>query len=126
MSSSSSSSQESGSSSPSMAEVRSNTEAMQAEVLRVTLLRTMATDPQKVKKLRTSNARRAQASPSGKTSMPSSSVPPELVNKEGSRSVHEAIARIVTSILNKNQSVPGISVPLEIPGSRYLMSQRML
>src|ERR1044072_4524799 len=56
MSSSSSSSQESGSSSPSMAEVRANAEAMQVEALRVTLLRTMATGPEKVKKLRTRNA----------------------------------------------------------------------
>src|ERR1043165_886598 len=82
MSSSSSSSQESGSSSPSMAEVRANAEAMQTEALRVTPLRAMATDPEKVKKLRTRNARRAQASPSNNTSIPSSSVPPELVNRE--------------------------------------------
>ena len=112
MSSSSSSSQESGSSSPSMAEVRANAEVIKAEALRVTPLRAIATDPEKVKKLRTRNARRSQASPSGKTSVPSSSVPPEIVNREGSRSVHEAIARIVTSILNENQSVPGISIPL--------------
>src|ERR1044072_5279229 len=49
MSSSSSSSQESGSSSPSMAEVRANTEAMQTEALRVTPLRAMATDPEKLR-----------------------------------------------------------------------------
>src|ERR1051325_6249508 len=105
MSSSSSSSQQSGSSSPSMVEDRSKTEAMQAEALTVTPLRTMATDPERVKKLRTRNARRAQASPSGKTSIPSSSSP-------GTRSVHVAIARIVSDILNGNKSVPGISVPL--------------
>src|ERR1051325_9124428 len=105
MSSSSSSSQQSGSSSPSLAEVRSKTEAMQAEALIVTPLRTMATDPERVKKLRTRNARRAQASPSGKTSIPSSSSP-------GSRSVHVAIAMIVSDILNGNKTIPGISVPL--------------
>src|ERR1051325_9072446 len=95
-----------------MAEVRANAEAMQAEALKVTPLREMATDPEKVKKLRTKNARRSQASPSGKTSVPSSSVPSEIANREGSRVVHIAIARIVSSILNENRSVPGVSVPL--------------
>lgn len=112
MSSSSSSSQNTGSSSPRRAEVRANNETMQGEALRITPLRAMATDPEKVKKLRSRSVRRTQASPSGKTSLPSSSAPSELVNREGSRSVHEAIARIVTSILNENQSVPGISVRL--------------
>src|ERR1044072_1169930 len=112
MSSSSSSSQKTGSPSSSMAEVRANVESMQAEALRVTPLRAIATDPEKVKKLRTRNARRSQAPPSGKTSVPSSSVPPEIVNTKGSRSVHIAIARLVTRILNEDQSVPGVSVPL--------------
>src|ERR1051325_2806050 len=78
---------------------------MQAEALTVTPLRAMASNPEKVKKLRTRNARRAQASPSGKTAIPSSSSP-------GSRSVHVAISRIVSDILNGNKTVPGISVPL--------------
>src|ERR1044072_1279413 len=95
-----------------MAEVRSKTKAMQAEALTVTPLRAMATDPERVKKLCTRNARRSQASPSGKTSEPTSSVPPEISNREGSRYVHEVIARIVTRILNENHSVPGVSVPL--------------
>src|ERR1051325_843204 len=67
MSSSSSSSHQSGSSPPSMTEDRSKTEAMQAEALTVTPLRAMVANPEKVKKLRTRNARRTQASPSGKT-----------------------------------------------------------
>src|ERR1051325_3607613 len=62
--------------------------------------------------MRIRNARRSQASPSGKTSVPSSSVPSEITNREGFRSVHVAIARIVTKILSENQSVPGVSVPL--------------
>src|ERR1044072_236491 len=95
-----------------MAEVRSKTKAMQAEALTVTPLRAMATDPGRVKKLCTRNARRSQASPSGKTSEPSSFVPPEIANREGSRYVHEAIARIVTRILNENHSVPEVSVSL--------------
>src|ERR1051325_7830231 len=78
---------------------------MQAEALTVTPLRAMASNPEKVKKLRTRNARRAQASPSGKTAIPSSSSP-------GTRSVHVAIARIVSDILNENKSVSGITVPL--------------
>src|ERR1051325_10833858 len=112
MSSSLSSSQKTSSPSPAMVEDRENVESMQAEALKVTPLRAIATDPEKVKKLRTRNARRSQAYPSGKTSVPSSSVPPERVNPEEFRSAHVAIARIVMSILNENQYVPGVSVPL--------------
>src|ERR1051325_2812579 len=112
MSSSSSSSREDGSPSPTDSGFRANPEAMQTEALKVTPLRAMATDPGRVKKLRTRNARRSQASPSGKTSEPTSSVPPEIENREGFRYVHEAIARIVTRILNENHSILGVSVPL--------------
>src|ERR1044072_373955 len=85
---------------------------MDADVLEVTPLSAMATDPAKVKKLRTRHARRSQASPSGKTAEPSSSVPLEITNREGYAYVHQAIARLVTRILNENHSVPGVSGPL--------------
>src|ERR1051325_8984938 len=101
MSSSSSSSKEAGSPSPTDYGVRANAEAMQPEILEVTPLRAMATDPGRVKKLRTRHARRSQASPSGKTYELTSSVTHEIANKEGSRYVHQAIARIVTRILNE-------------------------
>src|ERR1044072_5327109 len=48
----------------------------------------------------------------GKTSVPSSSVPSEMVNTEESRAVHIAIARLVTRILNEDQFVPGVTIPL--------------
>src|ERR1051325_12157204 len=111
-SSSSSSSKEAGSPSPTDSSFRANAETMETEVLEGTPLRAMAIDPGRVKKLRTRHARRSQVSPSGKTTKPSSSVPPEIANRESSRYVHQAIARIVTRILNENHSVPGVSIPL--------------
>src|ERR1044072_6137202 len=85
---------------------------MDADVLEVTPLSAMATDPAKVKKLRTRHARRSQVSPSGKIAEPLSSVPLEIANREGTAYVHQAIARLVTLILNEKHVVPGVSVPL--------------
>ena len=107
-----SSSKATASSASSDSEPRAITNCMDTDVLEITPLRELAADPTKVKKLRTRHARRSQASPSGKSSQPSSSVPPEIANREGSAYVHQAIARLVTRILNENHSVPGISVPL--------------
>lgn len=111
-SASSSSSKATASPSPTATDPRANVTAMDAEILEVTPLHAMAADPTKVKKLRTRHAKRSQASPTGKYSQPSSSVPPEIANREGSAYVHQAIARLVTRILNENHSVPGVSVPL--------------
>src|ERR1051325_139935 len=111
-SSSSSSSKEAGSPSPTDSSFRANAETMETEVLEVTPLRAMAIDPGRVKKLRTRHARRSQASPSGKTVEPSSSIPSEIANREGSAYVHQAIARLVTRILDENHFVLGVSVPL--------------
>ncbi|XP_058725917.1 uncharacterized protein LOC131597221 [Vicia villosa] len=57
-------------------------------------------------------ARRPKKPNSNQTSQ--SSVPPsrEELSKEGSRYGHNAIAKIVTHILNENNVIPGISVPL--------------
>ena len=62
------------------------------------------TNPTKAKELRTRHT--------GNPSHPSSSVPPEIANREGTAYVNQAIAKIVSRILNENHSVPGISVPL--------------
>ena len=112
LSMSSSSSKATASSASSDREPRAITNCMDSDVLEITPLRELAADPTKVKKLRTRHARRSQASSSGKSSQPSSSVPPEIANREGYVYVHQAIARLVTRILNENHSVPGISVPL--------------
>ena len=108
MSQTSSSSKTTVSSSSSDQDSRAITSCMDSEVLEITPLREMATNPSKVKKLRTRHAGRSQATSSGNPSQPSSSVP----NREGSAYVHQAIARLVTRILSENHSVPGISVPL--------------
>ncbi|XP_058725964.1 uncharacterized protein LOC131597274 [Vicia villosa] len=70
-------------------------------------------------KPRTSHARRTKETtrrPKGPNSdqTSQSSVPPsrEELTKKGSMYAHNAIAKIVTRILNENHVVPGISVPL--------------
>ena len=108
----SSSSKATASSASSDREPRAIRNCMDSDVLEITPLRELAADPTKVKKLQTRHARRSQASSSGKPSQTSSFVPPEIANREGSVYVHQAIARLVTRILNENHSLPGISVPL--------------
>ena len=85
---------------------------LDSEVLEISSRRKVGTNPTKVKELRTRHAGKPQASASGNPSHPSSSVPPEIANREGTAYVNQAIAKIVSRILNENHSVPGISVPL--------------
>ena len=85
---------------------------LDSDVLEISSHRKVGTNPTKVKELRTRHAGKSQASASGNPSHPSSSVPPEIANREGSAYVNQAIAKIVSRILNENHSVPGISVPL--------------
>ncbi|XP_058725686.1 uncharacterized protein LOC131596980 [Vicia villosa] len=66
----------------------------------------------KIRKPHTLHARRPKEDVRGKTTNPSSSTPHEEVTKEGSRYVHNTIAKLVTRILNEDHEVPGISVPL--------------
>ena len=62
--------------------------------------------------MRTRHAGKSQTSASGNPSHSYSSVPPEIANREGTAYVNQAIAKIVSRILNEKLSVPGISVPL--------------
>ena len=88
MSQTSSSTKATTSSSSSDQDSRAITTCIDSEVLEITPLREMATDPSKVKKLRTRHAGRAQATASGNPSHPSSSVP----NREGSAQVNQESA----------------------------------
>ena len=85
---------------------------LDSEVLEISSHRKVGTNPTKVKELRTRHAGKSQASASGNPSHLSSSVPPEIANREGTAYVNQAIAKIVSRILNENHSVHGISVPL--------------
>ena len=63
-------------------------------------------------RINSTKAKEVRTRHTGNPSHPSSSVPPEIANKEGTAYVNQAIAKIVSRILNENHSVPGISVPL--------------
>ena len=91
---------------------RTISSCLDSKVLEISSLRKVETNPTKVKELKTRHAGKSQASASGNPSHPSSSVPPEIANREGSAYVRQAIAKIVSRILNENHLVPGISVPL--------------
>src|ERR1043165_5778316 len=107
MSSSSSSSQDSNCPSPTMAEIRANAAALNVEPMKFSPQRSIATENQHAQ-----NIQRSSVTYTGKISGSPSSVPPEIRNKEDIMYVEEAIARIVTRILDENHIVPGISVPL--------------
>ncbi|XP_058774496.1 uncharacterized protein LOC131648786 [Vicia villosa] len=64
-------------------------------------------------KPRTAHARRPKESVRTKGSNTSSSNLREELTKEGTRYVHNSIAKIVKRILDENHQVPGISVPLQ-------------
>ena len=85
---------------------------LDSEVLEISSRRKVGTNPTKVKELRTRHAGKSQTSASGNPSHSYSSVPPEIANREGTAYVNQAIAKIVSRILNEKLSVPGISVPL--------------
>ncbi|XP_058721754.1 uncharacterized protein LOC131593309 [Vicia villosa] len=73
----------------------------------------ISADDSTTTKPRTSHARRSKESVRTKGSNPSSSDPREELTKEGTRYVHNSIAKIVKRILDENHQVPGISVPLQ-------------
>ena len=91
-----------------MAEIRTIAATWNVEPVNVSPQRSMATESQN------QHARQFQDSAvsTSKVSASSSSVPPEIRNREGTKYVEEAIDRIVTRILDENHTVPGISVPL--------------
>ncbi|XP_058747101.1 uncharacterized protein LOC131620097 [Vicia villosa] len=81
--------------------------------LKVYPLRLINTDDLTITKPRTSHARRPKESVRTKGSNPASSNPREELTKEGTRYVHNSIAKIVKRILDENHQVPGISVTLQ-------------
>ncbi|XP_058749537.1 uncharacterized protein LOC131622521 [Vicia villosa] len=89
------------------------------EVLEVAPLRMVSAEDLRVKKSPSPHARRPKEVVRGKTSNPSSSIDLENLTKEGSQYAHQAIAKIVTRILDEHRQVPGIFVPLQtvIPDS---------
>ncbi|XP_058733058.1 uncharacterized protein LOC131604644 [Vicia villosa] len=84
------------------------------QVLDVAPLRMVGADDLKIKKSRTPRARRPKESIQTKDTNPSLSTSRANLPKEGSKYVHEAIAKIFTRILDEQYQVPGISVPLQI------------
>ncbi|XP_058783847.1 uncharacterized protein LOC131658585 [Vicia villosa] len=72
----------------------------------------VSSDDLTIKKPRTSHPRRPKECVRSKATKSSSSTPHEDLTKEGSRYVHNAIAKIVSRILDEQHQVPGISVPL--------------
>ncbi|XP_058765663.1 uncharacterized protein LOC131639174 [Vicia villosa] len=83
------------------------------EVLAVAPLRMVSAENLRVKKPRSPHARRPKEAVRGKTSNPSPSSDLENLTKEGSQYTHQAIAQIVTRILDEQRQVLGISVPLQ-------------
>ncbi|XP_058786746.1 uncharacterized protein LOC131661285 [Vicia villosa] len=83
------------------------------KILEVAPLRMVTTNDLKVKKPRTPHARRPKENVSGNASNTSSSIPHEDLTREGFEYVNNAIAQIVTRILNEKHEVPGISIPLK-------------
>ncbi|XP_058733366.1 uncharacterized protein LOC131604974 [Vicia villosa] len=83
------------------------------QVLVVSPLKMVTTEDLDVKKAHTPHARRAKENVRGKGTNPSSSTPHEELTKKGSEYVHNAIAKIVTRILDEQHQVPGIIVPLQ-------------
>ncbi|XP_058733029.1 uncharacterized protein LOC131604617 [Vicia villosa] len=81
--------------------------------LNVSPLRMINTKDLTTTKPRTSHARRPKESVRTKGSNPSLSNPREELTKEGTRYVHNSIAKIVKRILDENHQVPGIFVPLQ-------------
>ncbi|XP_058774620.1 uncharacterized protein LOC131648903 [Vicia villosa] len=84
------------------------------EVLAVAPLRMVSTEDLQVKKPRSPHARRPKEVVRGKSYNPSSSIDLENLTKEGSQYTHQAIAQIVTRVLDEQRQVLGISVPLQI------------
>ncbi|XP_058746261.1 uncharacterized protein LOC131619147 [Vicia villosa] len=89
------------------------------EILEVTPLQMVTPDDFVTKKPGTSHARRTKEttrkpkkSISGQTSQSSVLPSREELTKQGFRHAHNAIAKIVTRILNEQHQVPGIFVPL--------------
>ncbi|XP_058766037.1 uncharacterized protein LOC131639569 [Vicia villosa] len=82
-------------------------------VLNVSPLRMINAEDSTTTKPRTPHARRPEESVRTKGSNPSSSKPRKELTKEGTRYVHNSIAKIVKRILDENHQVPGISVPLQ-------------
>ncbi|XP_058784705.1 uncharacterized protein LOC131659548 [Vicia villosa] len=74
----------------------------------------ISADDLTITKPRTLHARRPEESIRTIGSNPSSSNLREELTKEGTRYVHNSIAKIVKRILDENHQVPGISVPLQI------------
>ncbi|XP_058765161.1 uncharacterized protein LOC131638612 [Vicia villosa] len=82
-------------------------------VLNVAPLRMVSADDLKIKKSRTPHARRPKETVQAKDANPSLSTSRANLPKEGSKYVNEAITKIVTSILDEQHQVPGISGPLK-------------
>ncbi|XP_058741106.1 uncharacterized protein LOC131613455 [Vicia villosa] len=82
-------------------------------VLNVVPLRMISSDDVKATKPRMTHARRPEEGIRSKGAKPSSSSTKEELNKEGTRYVHNSIAKIVKRIMEENHQVPGISVPLQ-------------
>ncbi|XP_058761125.1 uncharacterized protein LOC131634470 [Vicia villosa] len=82
------------------------------QVLNVAPLIIFSADDLKIKKSRTPHARRPKEIVQAKDVNPTLSTSRANLPKEGSKYVHEAITKIVTSILDEQHQVPGISVPL--------------